>query len=113
MAEEHIFNIDQGTTWNRYFIWSISGTPVNLTGYTARMQLRRTRSDVAPVLTLTDANSKLVIDAVNGKVTMKLTAAETAAMNGTYFYDMEVVSASGDVTRLFQGKIVINDEVTQ
>ncbi|WP_262712848.1 hypothetical protein [Dyadobacter bucti] len=43
MAENYDFSIDQGTTWNRELTFAQYGVPINFTGFSARMQLRRTK----------------------------------------------------------------------
>jgi hypothetical protein len=44
---------------------------------------------------------------------MTMTPAVTGAIEeGIYVYDMEIRSASGTVTRLIQGEVTVNPEVT-
>jgi hypothetical protein len=111
MAATVNLTVDQGSTWSQDVQWK-TGTPataVNLTGYTARAQVRRTASAADVVVSLTCA-----ITAATGTTTLSLTAAQTSALTaGRYVYDLELVSAGGLVTRLCQGAFVVSAEVTR
>lgn len=113
MAEQHNFNIDQGTTWNRTITWTDSNNdPIDLSGYTARMKLKRQKGSATADLTLTTENDGIAIDALNGAITLSLSPIQTAGLDSSYVYDLEVVSGAGDVTRLLQGRIIVDGEVT-
>ena len=45
--------------------------------------------------------------------TMPVTEAQTRALSGVYYYDLEVVSGASVVTRLLQGKASVSPEVTR
>jgi hypothetical protein len=66
------------------------------------------------VLELTTANSKITLGGAAGTITLNLTATETAAITQqSLAYDLELVSAGGEVTRLVEGQIVLTPEVTR
>jgi hypothetical protein len=49
-----------------------------------------------------------------GKVTMTLTSDSSSGMSaGQYVYDLEIESATGVVTRLIEGKVTLNREITR
>lgn len=108
------FEIEQGTTINKPFVWKDSlGVPVTLIGYTARMQVRPTVSSTEVLLDATTLNGKIVLSTLGG-VTLTLSALETAAITWRKGkYDIELVSATGIVTRLVQGEITVSPEVTR
>lgn len=109
MAGKHIFNIDAGATWQVTVTW----TGTNLSGFSVRMFMKRNYSDTTAAVELTTANGKIAItDAANGIITLNLTAAETAALSGSYLYDLEYVNGS-TVTRLLEGSVIISPEVTK
>jgi hypothetical protein len=115
MAGINNFEIDQGATWVRDVIWK-AGSPavvVDITGYTARMYLKRSYRDSTAALELTTENGRIAITGVEGKTTLTLTAAETAALSGQYVYDLELLRSVGVVKRLVQGVITMNAEVTR
>jgi hypothetical protein len=86
---------------------------VDITGYTARMQLRSLPNDPIAVLTLTQA-SGITIDGPTGTLAVRITAAQTAAIiAGPYYYDLEITSPTGVKTRIVQGELNVNAEVTR
>lgn len=115
MAEIYELNINQGSNLSlEIALKNADGTPLNLTGYTARMQLRASYTSPQVIVELTTENGRLVITPLTGLVTLLLSAATTAALVAkTYVYDLEIVSASGFVTRMLQGEAVISPEVTR
>lgn len=112
MAGKHDFNIDQGTTWNRIVTIAQDGTPVDLSGFTARMQLRGVKRQSIPDLSLTTENGGITIDTLAGQLTLSISAAQSAGLSGSYFYDLELVTGQ-TVTRWLEGKIILSDEVTR
>lgn len=106
--------IDQGADWFVTFVYKDSdGTAINLTGYSAALQLRDTYADTTTDLSLTSA-SGITITGATGTLEVRATAAQTAAIAaGTYVYDLQITSGSGIVTRLVQGRIVVSPEVTR
>lgn len=107
--------IEQGATWNLLMTWKIGGTAVNLTGYTARMQVRVDVEDSETILSLTtDAGGGIVLGDVLGTITLSRSATQTAALAaGEYVYDLELISTGGQVTRLLQGQFSVSAEVTR
>ena len=104
----------KGSTFSRTLTWKISGSAVNLTDYTARMQARASVTSATVVLDLTTANSKIVLGGTAGTITITVSAADTAAITQqSLAYDLELVSAGGVVTRLIEGQIVLSPEVTR
>jgi hypothetical protein len=108
------FLMPKGSTFSRTLTWKISGSAVNLTDYTARMQARASVTSATVVLDLTTANGKITLGGTAGTITLTLSAAETAAVTQqSLAYDLELVSAGGVVTRLVEGQIVLTPEVTR
>jgi hypothetical protein len=85
--------------------------PVDLTGATARMQIRA-QVGGAVLLELTTANGGLAFTGP-GTITRTLSAAQTAALTWTEaVYDLEVEYADGTVQRYLQGDVTVSREVT-
>lgn len=85
--------------------------PVDLTGATARMQIRAGVGG-ALLLELTTENDGLAITGP-GTLTRTLSAAQTAALAWTEaVYDLEVEYADGTVQRYLQGAVTVSREVT-
>lgn len=114
-AGQYDFTIEQGATFVRPFVWKSSdGTPVNLTAYTARMQVRQSYSSGEILLNATTENGRLQVSGAEGKVTLSLTADVTAAITWRRGrYDLELVAPDGAVTRLLEGQITVSKEITR
>lgn len=104
--------IDQGATWTLNIVYNdYNGVPVNLTGYTARLQLR-SKYDSSAVLTLSTANGGIVITGATGEIAITGTATQTQAIaSGIYIYDLELTSGA-EITRLIQGQMTVRENVT-
>jgi hypothetical protein len=111
--------IAQGATVSMVFLWTAgnccgavgaSPQPVDLTGYTANMQIR---PYVLSSTLLYDASDDLVLGGVYGTITLTIDATDTEGFtwwNGVY--DLIVTSSSGVVTRLLQGTVTVSPGVT-
>jgi hypothetical protein len=108
------FTMDQGSDWDLNVLYQDSnGAAINLTGYTAAMQLRQNYNSDSAELTLTTSNGGIVITGALGKLVLHATAAQTGGLDaGYYVYDLEI-SSGGVVTRIIQGQITVAGEVTR
>lgn len=107
--------IDQGADWFFNVTYdNPDGTPVNLTGYTAALQLRSLPTDATAVLSLA-TGSGITITAITGLVAIHATATQTRSIDeGIYYYDLEITSpGTSVVTRLIQGQVEVSPEVTR
>lgn len=114
MADTFNTVIDQGADWFINFQWvQPDGTPVNITNYTASLQVRTSPLAKTAVLTLT-TDSGLTITGNTGTIAAHATAAQTNVItNGKYAYDLEITSPQGIVTRLVQGTIEVSPQTTR
>ena len=114
MAVQYIVEIDQGADWFFNVTYEQpAGTPVNITSYTAALQLRSLPESTTAVLSLA-TGSGITITGAAGLVAIRATAAQTGAIiAGDYYYDLEITSPSGVVTRLVQGQALVNPQVTR
>lgn len=108
------FTIRQGGTFSRRLTWKDdAGAPINLTGYTARMQIR-TPDNGTILLSLTTENGGITLGGVLGTITLAITAAATAALNWVYgLYDLELIAPGGDVVALLEGRAILDREITR
>jgi hypothetical protein len=116
MAVTYNTTIDQGADWYINFTYEQpSGTPVNITGYTAALQIRTSPLAKTTVLNLTSAvGGGITITGASGLLACRATAAQTNAItNGKYAYDIEITSPAGVVTRICQGTIEVSPQVTR
>jgi hypothetical protein len=98
-----------------YISGGLAYAPVDLSGCTAALQLRSLPNDATAALTLTTANGGITITALTGNIAVSATATQTRAIDeGYYYYDLEVTAtATGVVTRIAQGQILVSAEITR
>ena len=117
MAVAYNTTIDQGANWYLTVTYqNPNGTAINITGYTAALQLRSLPSDPTAVLTMTTQNGGITITGATGTVAIQATATQTGLIDeGNYVYDLEIYSNNvpSVTTRLVQGQIVVSAEVTR
>ena len=120
--------INQGATYTEIFNFEVLTDPtlpwnsltnpyipLNYAGYTARMDIRKTFDDASAVIQLT-STAGIILGSL-GKLTISLTAAQTAAISFKgesveYVYDLELVNGS-TVIRPVQGTVTITRNVTR
>lgn len=119
---------EQGSTFSQTLTWKdATATPINISGYTARMHIKEKYSDATPIATLNTENGGLTLGGAAGTIAIFLSDTDTAAIPskdgsaaGTippskeYLYDLELIeTSSGRVTRLVEGKFVVAAEATK
>lgn len=114
--------IEQGATYTLPFTWVeavevdgewVPGDPYDLTGWTARMQIRR-RQGAEVQIEATTENGKITLGGVAGTVLVKLEDEDTAELSfRTMAYDLELINPDGDVFRLLKGAVAVDPNITQ
>jgi hypothetical protein len=115
-AGKHDIIIEQGATFRRVITWKTSaGVPVNLTGYSAKMQVRERVRDTDVVLECSTANGRITLGGSAGTITIVAQDEVTALLSEMpkAVYDLELTSGGGEVTRLLRGNAEIIAEVTR
>lgn len=113
LAGRYDLTIEQGATFTLdLFYQDGSGAAVDITGYSARMQLRSSVDSSTVALELTTANGRITLDGARGKVTLNIAATDTAGLTGSGVYDLELVTGSV-VQRILEGTYTIVPEVTR
>jgi hypothetical protein len=105
------FTIYAGANWDRTFTVSIDGTPVSWNGYTARMIVKQYESSPAVISLTNGAGITLGAGTTTGTIKVEMSATQTAIMPGRYIYDLELITGT-NVTRILQGKIIVDGQVT-
>ena len=105
---------EQGATFNRVLTWRDSASAlINLTGYTARMQVRTDYASTSTILSLTTQNGQITLGGAAGTITLLVSATDMAALSsGSFVYDLEMINGA-TITRLVQVTFVVNAEVTR
>ncbi len=109
-AGTYNFIIEQGATFSRQLTVKENSSALNLTGYSVASLMRSTHdsSTVAGTFTCT------ISSASGGIINMTMTPAVTGAIEeGIYKYDLEITSGAGTITRLLEGEVTVNPEVTR
>lgn len=113
LAGQYRIIIDQGATYSQVITWKDSNGPINVTGYTARMQVRPTIASSTTTLSLTTENGGIALGGAAGTITLAVSATATAALaEGKYVYDLELVTGA-DVYRVVMGTFTVRGEVTR
>ena len=89
--------------------------PFDLNGYTARMQIRRTIESSTAMISLTTENGGIDVipeTAVN-EIKLLITAANTATLETSGVYDLEIIDSLGNVSKVVRGSVTLIPEVTK
>ena len=111
-----IYNItiEQGATFERLLTVREPDTSLkNLTGYQARMQIRREHDSASFDLELTDGNGRIELGGALGTVKLIIASTDTAALTRGGVYDLELIASGGTVERLIKGRVTLDAEVTR
>lgn len=107
------FDARQGSTVSRTFTWKVDGTAQNLTGWSARMQVRPAAGSDILYVSLT-SGSGITLGGAAGTVTVTVSATTMAAVPpGKHEYDLELVNGGGEVTPFLAGAFKVSAEVTR
>ncbi len=85
-----------------------NGAAIDLTGYTVEALIKRSYedADIEALLTLTTANSRIIITPLLGKVMWYLTDEETSQLDWTTaVHFTRLTSSAGDTTYLADGSV--------
>lgn len=92
-------------------------TPTNLTGWDARMHIRRRTTDTTTLLALDAppvAGQGITLGGTAGTIRVQIPNATTATLPvGAWPYDLELISAAGIVTPFLCGRVIVDPEVTR
>jgi len=87
--------------------------PIDLNGYTAKMQIRQKLTSDTVLEELSTTNNRIVLDNVNKTITLILTPVITADLSFTRAVYSLQMEKNGTVTSLIYGDIVAEQEVTR
>jgi len=104
----------QGATFSKTLTWKVDDIPVDLTGYSARMQAKdKHKTSCAPIINITTENGGISLGGEAGTIELLVSAVDTEEIYPKeYVYDIELVS-SDFVYRLLEGKFIVTPEVTK
>lgn len=105
--------IEQGADWFQDFpIDNPDGTPRDITGAHAALQIRSALGSPTAIVTMTDAIGNLIITPYPGNIRAILNALiDTPFPPGSDIYDLKMILGSA-TSREYQGTVIIDGEVT-
>jgi hypothetical protein len=108
-------DIWQGQTFERSLVWKDeTNTPVDLTGFTARMHIRVAVRAPTTLIELTTENDRITFGSLPGQINLLIPAdVSTPIVVSDGVYDLELVSPTNIVRRLMEGKVSFHPEVTR
>lgn len=113
---QHDLYIVRGDTWTQDFVYeSPADTPVDLSGYSARLQIRANRLASSPaLLSVSSAGGEITLGGAAGTIDVEVDALVTAALDFDQArWDLELTSSGGIVTTLIEGNITLIKDVTR
>jgi len=125
LAGVYNITIEQGSTFGRLISLEqpdLAADPTgatfeeyDLSGHTARMQIRRTVESTSTMLSLTTANGGIVINpgTPDNEIEIIISAANTATLTTDGVYDLEIINSAGAVSKVIRGTITLIPEVTR
>jgi hypothetical protein len=105
----------QGSTFTRNLIYKLDETPINLTGYNARLQVREFSYSPEFVLGFDSSESldNIYTGGSSGTIDIYIQPELTKGLvPGKYVYDLEIYTSS-NVYRILQGNFTVTAEVTR
>ena len=109
--------IEERATLKRTFIWKDEdGRRVNLAGYSAKLQVRETKSSSTVLLELTSDTSAIELGGSAGTIVINMTPAETDGLYPTWqkgYYDLVLTAPDSTKIRLLQGIARVSIGVTE
>ena len=113
------FEVEQGATFKRSFLYSNKGTgiPYDITGCKIRMQVRKAQQQPVIIEATTENGKFTITDGPGGEFAMNLSAADTAALTTKEaLYDIEIEFPDGPpatVNRILKGSFKVDPSITQ
>jgi len=114
MAGQKNWEVDQNATFS--FIVDYKdpdGAAIDLTGASAKMQVRDTKGGSKLAFTLTSPSGGITIDPINGKLTISITPTQT---NKLFFpkssYDIMLTDSNLNKVKILEGFMTLSRSVT-
>lgn len=110
MAGYYDFTVERRTTFKRTLGWRVGGLPVDITGFTAVLEGRKSLTQPTPDFVLTSApGGGIVMGKADGRIDINVTPAGTEELKtGIYFYWLDITSEN-EVTRLLEGRVTVKE----
>lgn len=113
MAGQKNWEVDINTTYSFSVVYKDpNGNPIDITGSTAKMQVRNAQGDKL-AFTLTSPSGGITIDGPNGLITVKMTPTQTSKLfYPKSVYDLMLTDSQANKTKLVGGYLTASRSVT-
>ena len=121
-AGRYSFTIEQGSTTNFTIVYTDStGTPIDLTSYSSKMQIRPYVGSPNVIITLSsslnaDGTGLNMSNAASGAIGIYIASCTSSQFTfNEAVYDLDIISGSNCpyVNRILEGKVKLSKEVTE
>ena len=115
MAVSKNFEVDQNATFIFEVQYTLEDevTPIDITGASAKMQVRDTQGGSKLAFTLTSPTGGITIGGPEGTLTVKMTPTQT---NKLFYpkssYDIMIIDSNGNKIKLLEGFMTLSRSVT-
>jgi hypothetical protein len=104
----------QGSTFSKQITYKIDDVPVDLSGYSSRLQVRQNHYSTTTILDLASPTNGITLGGSAGTINILISASATSLISaGNFLYDLELESSSGVVGRIIEGAFIVTPEVTR
>lgn len=114
-AAKKNLSIEQYATFFKRLTWrDVKKRPINLTGWTAVLQMRTNAASPDVLFELSTANGRIVIDPLKGVIDLSITDEDTGSLAfSSAAYDLSLYAPGGQRYRLIEGKVLVSPGVTR
>lgn len=114
-AGTHDITIEVGATFELTAVYKVAGVVQDITGWDARMQVRKRQKSTDALLDWDVTGGQITIDGANGAVIISVDAVSAGVTTLPPYgvYDLEIESPAGKVIRLLKGDVDFQGEVTR
>ncbi len=111
-AGNYNFEVEQFSALKKKFVYKDSlGALVDLSGYSAKMQIRKSTGEL--LLDLTTENDRIVIDGTAGEVLLQVQDEDMGLSFSKANYDLVLTPPDGFSFRWLEGTVSLSKGVTQ
>ena len=115
ITAQYDLSISKGADYEEFFnLKDGNNQPLNLDGYSARMQIRPYLSSDIVLIDATTENGIISINGPLGRIKINLSETQTSNLIYTEsVYDLLITSPSGFTNKVLQGKVIVSLNVTR
>lgn len=108
------FICPQGATFKRTMLYTADDMPFDLSGYSAKLQVRENYYSVDPLITLATSGSGIELTGTSGSINLYIAHEDTQNLPvGTHVYDLKLTNPSSEDDRLIEGDWIVTPGVTR